>query len=121
VTEAYPLRPAADYAAEQQFLNERVLEIEKGMGRVAAREPVTMPIPQRMDALDRARELTLDLFKQVRVRPLEDAVGSQLAWLDAAEARLALADGEPKVGYNRIALDRRLLSDLLELWRAQRN
>ena len=117
----YELRPEKDYAAEQKFLNQRILDIEKGMGKVAARSLETMPIPQTLDALDRARELTGDMFKQVRVRPLEEAVAAQLAWLDEAESRLAQASGEPKVGYNRIALDRRLLTDLVELWRAGQN
>lgn len=121
MTTSYALRAEADYAAEQKFLNQRVLDIEKGLGVVAARTGAVQPIPQRLDALDRARELTLDMFKQVRVRPLEEAIAAQLAWLDQAEARLGQADGEPKVGYNRIALDRRLLSDLLGLWRAQKN
>jgi hypothetical protein len=121
VTEAYGLREAADYAAEQKFLNQRILDIEKGMGRVAARVGDTMPIPQNLDALDRARELTGDMFRQVRVRPLEAAIQAQLDWLDRAEERQGRSDGEPKVDYNRIALDRRLLGDLLAEWRAHRN
>jgi hypothetical protein len=121
VTKDYIPRPEKEYAAEQKFLNQRILDIETGMGKVVAREATTMPIPQRLDALDRARELTGDMYKQVRVRPLEEAVAAQLAWLADAEARLDKADGEPKVAYNRIALDRRLLTDLVEQWRAQRN
>ena len=121
MTPTYALRPAADYAAEQRFLTRRIQEIEKGMGKVAARTPEGGPIPQPMDALDRARELTADMFKQVRVRPLDEALQAQLDWLERAEANLAEANGEPKVALNRIALDRRLLTDLQALWRAQRN
>lgn len=121
MTVTYTLRPEADYAAEQKFLTARIQEIEKGMGKVAARNPEVLPIPQTMDALDRARELTADLFKQVRVRPLAEAIQAQLDWLDRAEANLAQANGEPKVALNRIALDRRLLTDLLTLWRARQN
>jgi hypothetical protein len=121
VTQTYSLRPAKDYGAEQQFLNQRILEIEKGMGKVAARNQVQLPIAQNLDALDRARELTSDLFKQVRVRPLDEAILAQLAWLERSETKLGLDDGEPKVALNRIALDRRLLQDLLSQWRAQGN
>lgn len=121
MTQTYTLRPSAEYAAEQQFLNKRILEIEKGMGRVAARNEAQQPIPQQLDALDRARELTGDLFKQVRVRPLNEAIEAQLAWLDQAEAKLGQADGEPKLGMRSIALDRRLLQDIQALWRAQGN
>jgi hypothetical protein len=121
VTEMYTLRPEKDYAAEQDFLSRRIKEIEKGMGKVAARTPETGTIGQPMDALDRARELTADMYKQVRVRPLDEALQAQLDWLGRAEANLAQADGEPKLALNRIALDRRLLTDLLTQWRAIRN
>lgn len=121
MTTTYAIRAEQDYAAEQKFLNQRVLDIETGLGVVAARTSAAAPIPPRLEALSRARELTLDMYKQVRVRPMEEAILAQLAWLDEAESRMGKADGEPKVGYSRIALDRRLLTDLLELWRAQKN
>ena len=121
VTQSYTLRPAQEYIAEQQFLNQRILDIEKGMGKVAARSSGQMPVAQNLDALDRARELTGDMFKQVRVRPLEEAIQAQLAWLDRAEASLGQDNGEPKIDLNRIALDRRLLQDIQTLWRAQGN
>jgi hypothetical protein len=122
VSETFAIRAEKDYAAEQKFLTDFIRYIEKGMGKVAARtlDPA-LPIPQRLDALDRGRELAGDMYKQVRVRPLEEAIAAQQAWLDRAEARLGTQDGEPKVGYNRIALDRRLLQDLLARWRATRN
>jgi len=117
----YALRPTAEFLAEQKHLEQRMAQIEKNMGKVAARAPGAAPIAQPMDALDRARELVTDLAKQVRVRPLEEAVQRQLAWLDAAEARLGKQDGEPKVEYNRIDLDRRLLAEILQGWKARRN
>jgi len=116
----YALRPFNDYAAEQKYLTDRMQQVERGLGRVAARLGEPTPITEPLDALDRARELVADLYKQVAVRPLETAVQAQLDWLDRADARLGLADGEPKHDLNRIALDRALLEDLREGWRALR-
>lgn len=117
----YALRPEAEFLAEQKYLNGRMEDIEKNLGKVAARLGTPTPITQPLDALDRARELVGDMFRQVRVRSLEDAIRTQLAWLDAAERRLAARDGEPKVKFNRIELDRRLLGDILAGWKAWQN
>jgi hypothetical protein len=116
----YTRRPEADLDREQSFLQRTALEIEKAMGKVAARQDRPTPITQPLDALDRARELVNHLYKQVRMRSLEDALAAQLDWLDRAEAKAALADGEPKIAYSKIALDRRLLADLQERWRASK-
>jgi hypothetical protein len=115
------LRPEADLRPEQSFLQRRIEAIESAMGEVAAVSGGATPLSQPLDALDRSRELASDLLRQVRVRPLPQAVDAQLAWLDRAEARLAKADGEPKVGFNRIALDRRLLQDVKTAWQSERN
>jgi hypothetical protein len=120
VTE-YKLRPEAEYLPEQRYLARRLSEIEQGLGRVAARLGEPTPITQPLDALDRARELAADLVKQVQVRPLEEAVAAQLAWLARAEARQQVQDGEPKAAFNRIALDQRILGDLLAGWQATKN
>ena len=112
-------RSEESIAEEQAYLQKRSLEIEKMMGQVAARHPAATPITQPLDALDRARELANDMYKQVRVRPLEDAIDAQLTWLDRVEAKQSADDGEPKVEYNKIPLDRRLLKELLEGWRNQ--
>jgi hypothetical protein len=117
----YPRRPDAEFLAEQKYLEGRMAQIEKNLGKVAARQADAVVINQPLDALDRARELVGALARQVRVRRLEDAVQAQIAWLDAAEARLAQSDGEPKVGFNRIELDRRLLDDIRAGWVARRN
>ena len=120
VTE-YAARPEAEVLPEQRYLAERMAEIEKGMGKVAARVSGATQLTQPMDALDRARELVGDLHKQIRLRSLEEAVEAQLAWLERAEARQATSGGEPKVAFNRIALDRTLLTEIREGWRARRN
>ncbi len=117
----YPRRPDAEFLAEQKYLDERLRQIEKNLGKVAARQGGAATINQPLDALDRARELVGALARQVRVRRLEEAIRTQVAWLDAAEARLAKSDGEPKVDFNRIELDRRLLDDILGGWTARRN
>lgn len=116
---SYTLRAQEDIVPEQVFLQRRVIEIEKAMGRVAAHGAV--PIAQPLDVLDRAREITNDMYRQVRVRPLSEAISGQLEWLDRAEERLQQDDGEPKVDFNRVVLDRRLLHDLERAWAAERN
>jgi len=117
----YHLRPETESLPEQIYLRERVIQIEKNLGKVAARlgEPVTLSQP--LDALDRARELTNDMMKQVRVRPLEEAVSSQKAWLDRAQVHLDASNGEPKMNMNKIDLDQRLLDEILAGWQATRN
>lgn len=120
MTVDYALRPFNDYLPEQAYLSDRMQQVERGLGRVAARLGEPTPITEPLDALDRARELVADMAKQVTVRPLEAAIQAQLAWLERAEARLGQADGEPKHDLNRIALDRVLLEDLREGWRALR-
>jgi hypothetical protein len=116
---SFERRPESEIGAEQSFLQQRALDIEKAMGRVAGRAAAPTPISQPLDALDRARELTNDMYKQVRVRPLEEAITAQLAWLETAEARLTQSDGEPKVQLSKIALDRRLLQELRDNWQAK--
>lgn len=117
----YPLRSESDALAEQKYLRERVIQIEKNLGKVAARSGQPVALSQPMDALDRARELTNDMMKQVRVRPLEEAVASQKAWLDRAQANLEAENGEPKMDMNKIALDHRLLDEILAGWQSARN
>ncbi len=117
----YPLRPDADYLAEQAYLRKRVEQIEKGMGKLAGRAHEPQVITQQMDALDRARELTGSLAKQVRVRPLAEAVRAQKEWLERASAHRADPKGEPVMAFNRIALDLRLLDEILAGWQAPRN
>ncbi|MFN2250975.1 MAG: hypothetical protein ACK2UL_03580 [Anaerolineae bacterium] len=115
----YPSRPAADSEAERKYLRRRLREIEVGMGEVAAGLEMPTPITQELDALDRARELTNDMLKQIRVRSLEDAIAAQLDWLDRVEARQTSDDPEPKPDFDKIPLDRKLLIDLREGWRAE--
>jgi hypothetical protein len=91
------------------------------MGKVAAGLGSPTPITQELYTLDRARQLTNDMLKQVRVRSLDDAIDAQLGWLDRAEEHQSRDDGEPIVRFDQIALDRRLLIDLREGWRAVRN
>ncbi|MFQ5459441.1 MAG: hypothetical protein ACE5EL_01475 [Anaerolineae bacterium] len=112
-------RADSEIAAEQSFLQRRVLEIEAAMGAVAARAGTPTGISQPLDALDRARELTNDMYRQVRVRTLADAVAAQLAWLDRIDSLAAQEGGEPKLAMSRTPLDRRLLTDLLLAWRAE--
>jgi hypothetical protein len=120
MTMDYALRSHTDYLPEQRYLADRMQQVERGLGRVAARLGEPTPITEPLDALDRARELVADMAKQVTVRPLEEAIAAQLAWLDRAEARLGQADGEPKHDLNRITLDRALLQSLREGWQALR-
>lgn len=117
----YPVRPDADFLPEQAYLRKRVEQIEKGMGRLAGRAREPQIITQPMDALDRARELANALQKQVRVRPLADCVRSQKAWLERARDHQADTKGEPRMAFNRIELDLRLLDELLAGWQAGRN
>lgn len=116
----YPLRPYTEYLPEQQYLTGRMNEVEKGMGKIAARLGEPTPITESLDVLDRARELVADLYKQVTVRPLVEAVETQLRWLDRAEARLGQADGEPKNDLTRIPIDRVLLETIRQGWRTTR-
>ena len=92
----YPLRADAEYLAEQAYLRGRVQQIEKSLGKVAAKL-APGELSQPMDALDRARELSNQLEKQVRVQSLESAIASHKAWLDRARANQARAasSGEP--------------------------
>jgi len=120
MTIANTLRPYNDYQAEQKYLTGRLQEVERGLGRVAARLGEPTPISEPLDALDRARELVADMVKQVTVRPLEEAIQRQLEWLGRAEERLGQANGEPKHDLNRIALDRVLLQSIRDGWRVLR-
>lgn len=117
----YSMRPDADFLPEQVYLRKRVEQIEKGMGKLAGRAREPQVITQQMDALDRARELANALQKQVRVRPLAEAVRAQQAWLERARAHQADPKGEPRMDFNRIELDLRLLEELLAGWQAPRN
>lgn len=113
----YTLRDPRDYVHEQKYLAGRMNEIEAGLGRVAAETGTPTPITERLDTLDRARELVADMYKQVQVRPLEDAIAAQLTWLDGAADRQARTDGEPTNVMTRIAVDRALLNDIVAGWR----
>lgn len=116
----YPLRAHTEYLPEQEYLTGRMADVEKGMGKIAARLGEPTPITEPLDVLDRARELVADMFKQVTVRPLEEAVDLQLQWLDRAEARLGAEDGEPKNDLTRIPIDRVLLETIREGWLGSR-
>jgi len=118
-TETHALRPEAEFLPEQEYLEGRLGQIEKGLGQLAARAGTPTRITQPLDALDRARELVAEMHKQVRARPLQEALESRLAWLDRVEARRQTEDNEPKPEINRIALDRRLLADVLKGWQAR--
>lgn len=115
----YAFRSREDYEAEQRYLTERMMQVEKGMGRVAAKLGEPTPITSQLDTLDRSRELVADMYKQVTVRSLEDAIAAQLDWLDRAEARQAAEGGEPKTDMNRIPVDRAILEEIRDGWRAQ--
>ncbi len=116
MAETYNLRRPERYLPEQAYLTDRVLRIEQGMGRVAARLGQPTPITSSLDALDRARELASHLNREVTVRPLSEAIQARLEWLDRAEARQAQADGEPKNDLKMLVLDRVLLDELLAGW-----
>jgi hypothetical protein len=119
MVQEYTSRSEADSAAERAFLEKQLLVIEKGLGRVAAESASATPLTQRLDALDRAREITTDLLMQVHVRPLDDAIAARLDWLERVEARQADDSSMPKTKLDIVALDRRLLEDLRDLWRAE--
>lgn len=116
----FSTRSGADSAAERDYLEKRLKDIEAGMGRVSAESRTPGPITQRMDALDRARELTNDMLKQIYVRSLDEALDAQLDWLGRVEARQHEESGEPKTSFDKIALDRRLLTELRDGWHAER-
>lgn len=116
----YALRSENETASERRFLERRIANVERDMGRLAARLGTPTPQAPELEVLDRARALFSDLHKQVRVRPLEDALGSRLDWLSRAAARRADGpDADPKPELGLIALDQRLLSDLLEQWHSE--
>ena len=117
----YSMRPDADFLPEQAYLRKRVEQIEKGMGKLAGRAREPQVITQQMDALERARELANALPKQGRVRPRAEAVRAQTEWLERARAHQADPKGEPRMDFNRIELDLRLLDELLAGWQAPRN
>ena len=119
--EAFKLRRENDYLPEQEYLTRRILDIEKSLGKVAARLGAPTPITQPLDALDRAREIAGDLAKEVRVRSLEEAVRHRLGWLARAEVRAGQVGGEPKAELESIDLDRRLLQELEAGWKSRRN
>ncbi|MCC7020123.1 MAG: hypothetical protein IT332_10235 [Ardenticatenales bacterium] len=114
----YALRDPSDYVHEQKYLTARMHEIEAGLGRVAAETGTPTPITERLDTLDRARELVSDMYKQVQIRSLEAAVAAQMTWLDGVDARQSRTDGEPKNVMTRVVVDRALLNDILAGWRA---
>jgi len=120
MAEEYLLRRPDRYLSEQAYLQQRFLEVEKNLGRVAARLGQPTPITSPLDALDRAREITSDLSREVTVRALDEAIEARLEWLDRAEARQGAQDGEPKNDLNRIALDRVLLLELKSGWSSDR-
>jgi hypothetical protein len=116
----YAARDEEATRAEQRFLADRILHIEAGTGRVAAQLGAPAPSAERLQALHRARELTAEMHRQVRVRSLEDAIVARLSWLDRVEARQAASDYDPATELNMVALDRRLLQDMLAGWRSGR-
>jgi len=120
MTTDFPLRPHSDYQTEQAYLTERMHEIERDMGRVAARLGEPTPITEGLDTLDRARELVGHLFRQVTVTPLDEALDRRLEWLRRTEKRQGRDDGEPKLAFNRIPLDIALLESLRDGWRKRR-
>lgn len=113
------VRPTEEYSTEQAFLSSRMAEIEKGLGRLAARSGRPTPITQPLDALDRARELVGELDKQVLMRPLAEALRARIAWLERAQARREEDADEEIPDLNRIALDHRILTDLLAEWESR--
>jgi hypothetical protein len=117
----FTFRAETDYLPEQAYLRRRVEQVEKAMGKIAGRQREPAILTQPMDVLDRARELTNDLYKQVRVRPMEEAVRRQQEWLVRARERQANPGGEPVMHLNRIDLDLRLLDEILAGWQARRN
>jgi hypothetical protein len=112
-------RPEGDTLAERRFLGERLVSVEKDMGRLAARLGAPTPGVQEMDALDRARELLADLRAEVSVRPLDEAMSAHLAWLDRAQADRSGAEESSLPALDMIDLDRRILTDLQRSWRAR--
>jgi hypothetical protein len=116
----YAVRPTTESAAERRYLERRLAEVERDMGRLAAAQALPTPNTQPLEALGRGRELIHDLLKEVQVRSLDEAVSAHLAWLDRAETRAGVANGEPKVALDRIPLDRRVLQDLQKGWQASR-
>jgi hypothetical protein len=117
---ATELRPLEDYGPEQKFLQSRMGEIERDMGKVAAKEGRAIPLTQPMDALDRARELVAELEKQVLIRPLDEAIATRLDWLDRVEARRSENGDDTMPLLNKVALDRRILGDVLSDWESRR-
>ena len=111
----YAFRPAAEFLPEQKYLRGLIEDIEKGLGKVAGRVAGAVPISQPLDALDRARELAGDMYKQVRVRPLEEALDAQVDWLGRAKANQDDST-EPRVHFNRIDLDLRLIEEIRRGW-----
>jgi hypothetical protein len=114
--DAGEVRGADEYGVERAYLNERMSEIEKGMGKVAARGESPDTIGQDLDSLDRARELVSELEKQVLVRPLDEAIDARLDWLERVETRHEETSGEPLPAMTAIPLDRAILQDLAEGW-----
>lgn len=120
MTTEFTMRPESETTAEREFLRRRLEAVERDMGRLAARFGAPTPATPQMDVLDRARDLLSDLLRQVRVRPLDEALTARLEWLDRAQARRDREDDpEPKPVLDRIALDRRVLSDLRHSWDAR--
>jgi hypothetical protein len=117
---ATELRPAQDYGPEQKFLQARMGEIERDMGKVAAKAGRAISLTQPMDALDRARELVAELEKQVLIRPLDEAIATRMQWLDRVEARRNENGDDAMPQLNKVALDRRILGDILSDWESRR-
>ncbi len=115
-TRADRIRAVDEIEPEQAFLQKRLVEIERDMGRVAADVGRAIDLTQPLDALDRARELVAELDKQVLVRPLDEAIAKRIEWLDRAEERRS-GDASPALPtLDKIELDRRILRDVLTDW-----
>ncbi len=116
----YERRPASAVAEEERYLKRRLEEIEAGMGAVAARLEAPTPAVPQVQALDRARQLTAELLRQIRVRTLDEAIAARLDWLERAAVRRTQEVTEPLPELGLIDLDRRLLTDLLAAWQREK-
>lgn len=110
-------RPDDVFARERRYLQQRLEQIERGLGALAARHGTPTPSTQQLEALERGRQLAAELLRQIRVRSLEEAIQSRLDWLERAAARRAQPSDEALPELQLLDLDRRLLAELLAGWR----
>ena len=100
----------------QHYLKNRLDQVDKGLGKLAARLPAPAPLTPEQMSVTRAREIIGDLSREVRVRSLEAAIEGRLNWLARSIERTARADGEPKPLMTVPELDIAILKDLLSGW-----